>query len=165
MPRPTRKVEPDAKRDRKPELTCDLRKAFQTLRGSISAHRLCVCGNRGEVGADLRFGCPQAVRRWFGEPVVGDARQLSFDRGHSGIRILSAQNGRCMHATRLTSAAKVPSDITRWRPLAAPIQLPYRATSSGVFILVPCSADNLRIARAFRLSIAIGVARRGVVRP
>jgi hypothetical protein len=45
-----------------------------------------VFGNHGEVGADLRFGNPQTVRRWFGKPVVGDARQFVVDGRRSGIR-------------------------------------------------------------------------------
>ena len=63
-------VEPDAKRDREPELGRDLWNALQTLRRSVGAHGLCVFGNLGEVGADLRFGYLQTVRRWLGKPVV-----------------------------------------------------------------------------------------------
>ena len=63
-------VEPDAKCDREPELRRDLWNALQTLSRSVRTHGLCVCGDLGEVGADLRFGYSQTVRRWFGKPVV-----------------------------------------------------------------------------------------------
>jgi hypothetical protein len=51
-----------------------------------------------------------------------------------------------MHATTLTTAAKVPSDITR-RRLGAPVLLPRLAISSGVFILVLCNPGNSWLAR------------------
>src|ERR1700681_1317273 len=57
---------------------------------------------------------------------------------------LSAQKPRWMHASRLTIAANVHSDMTRWRPLGAPVHPPPGAISSGVFIwLVASRAWNL----------------------
>ena len=64
----------------------DRRDAFETLRRGVGAHRLGVPGDLGEVGADLRFGYDQAVRGLLGKPVVGNARQLAFDRRCGEIR-------------------------------------------------------------------------------
>ena len=87
-------VDPDAKRDLEPELSRDLRDTFQTLGRSVRTHRPCVSGDHREVGADLRFGYPQSIRRRFGKPVVGDARQLAFDRSAVVFGFFSAQRPR-----------------------------------------------------------------------
>ena len=80
-------IDPDAQRDRQPEFSRDLWNAFQTLRRGVGAYRLCLFGNRGEIGADPRFGHCQIPGRSFGKSVVRDARQLRFNRCRNRARL------------------------------------------------------------------------------
>ena len=109
-------VEPDAERDGKPEFGCDLRDMLQALRRGVGAHRPCVGGNRGEVGADLRLGYPQSVGRRFGKPVVRDARQLLLDRRRGGIRILQRPVGQVKTGDKADDRGK---SAQRHQPLAS----------------------------------------------
>jgi hypothetical protein len=76
-------------------------------------------------------------------PCVGSAKRLyetlgnfQSTEGAMVCGLLSAQNSRCMHATRQTTAAKLPIEIARRWGFAEPIHLPAGVTLSANFIMI-----------------------------
>ena len=135
-------IDPDAKRDVKPELSRNLGNAFQTLGRSICADRLCLAAI---AVRSARICASGTVRPAEGEPSkrlyetlaslssteLPSSPDFSAPRLQDGCCDQAEDKGQRAQRHRTASAGLVPTNS------------PPRSISSAVFMSAPCGAHNV----------------------